>query len=103
MLTFPFDLTKNKHGYFKGEDCIEMFCKKFKNLALEIINYKEKEMIPLADEEKEFYEKQKVCHICKKEFFLMKMKNVDLNLIIKSEINAITLENLEELFIVFAI
>ena len=38
-----------------------------------------------------------------KRVFLMKMKNVDLNLVIKSEINAITLENLEELFIVFAI
>ena len=103
LVTFSFDLTKNKHDYFKGEDCIEMFCKKFKKLALEIINYKEKEMILLADEEKEFYEKQKVCHICKKEYFLMKMKKVDLNLIIKSEINAITLENLEELLIVFAI
>ena len=25
-------------------------------------------MIPLKDKEKEFYEKQEVCHICKKEF-----------------------------------
>ena len=25
-------------------------------------------MIPLTDEETEFYENQKVCHICKKEF-----------------------------------
>ena len=25
-------------------------------------------MTPLTDEENEFYEKQKVCHICKKEF-----------------------------------
>ena len=25
-------------------------------------------MIPLTDEENKFYEEQKVCHICKKEF-----------------------------------
>ena len=35
---------------------------------MKIINYEKKEMIPLTDEETEFYENQKVCHICKKEF-----------------------------------
>ena len=35
---------------------------------MEIINYEEKEMIQLTDEENKSYEKQKVCHICKKEF-----------------------------------
>ena len=35
---------------------------------MKIINYKKKEMIPLTDEETEFYENQKVCHIWKKEF-----------------------------------
>ena len=29
---------------------------------------KKKEMLPLADEENKSYLKQKVCHICKKEF-----------------------------------
>ena len=29
---------------------------------------KKKEMISLTDKENESYEKQKVCHICKKEF-----------------------------------
>ena len=33
---------------------------------MKIVNYEKKEMIPLTDEETEFYEKQKVCHICKK-------------------------------------
>ena len=68
FLTCSFNLTKNKHGYFRGEDCIEMLCKRFKKLALEIINHEEKETTPLPDQEKEFSEKQKVCHICKKEF-----------------------------------
>ena len=34
---------------------------------MKIINYKEKEMIPLTDEETKSYEKQKVCYICRKE------------------------------------
>ena len=35
---------------------------------MRIINYESKEMIPLTDEEKESYENQEVCHICKKDF-----------------------------------
>ena len=35
---------------------------------MKIINYEKKEMIPLSDEENKSYERQKVCHICKKEF-----------------------------------
>ena len=35
---------------------------------MEIINFKEKEMIPLTDKETKPYEEEKVCHICKKEF-----------------------------------
>ena len=34
-----------------------------------IINVEEKEMIPLANKEIKSYEKQKVCHICKKVLF----------------------------------
>ena len=33
---------------------------------MKIINYEKKEMIPLTNEEKESYEKQKVCYICEK-------------------------------------
>ena len=47
---------------------MEMFCKDLRNQAMKIINYEKKEMIPLTNEEKEFYEKQKVCYICEKEF-----------------------------------
>ena len=44
-----------------------MFCKDLKDQLMKIINYGKKEMIPLTDEEKESYENQKVCYICKKE------------------------------------
>ena len=39
---------------------------------MEILNCEEKEMIPLTDEETKSYEKQEVCHICKKEVFFGK-------------------------------
>ena len=47
---------------------MKMFCKDLKKQAKEIINHKQKEMIPLTDKEKESYENQKICHICEKEF-----------------------------------
>ena len=67
------------------------------------INYEEKEMILLNDKENKSHEKQKICHICKKSFVLMKMRKMNLNYNAKSEIIVITTENLEELLIVFAI
>ena len=53
-------------------------------------------MIPLTNKGIESYEKQKVCYICKEEFYDNKNKK-------KSEIIAITRENLEELLIVTTI
>ena len=45
-----------------------MFCKDLKDQTMKIIDYEKKEIIPLPNEEKESYKKQKVCYICKKEF-----------------------------------
>ena len=42
--------------------------KNIKDHATKIINYEKKEMMPLTYKENEFYKKQKVCYICKKEF-----------------------------------
>ena len=70
---------------------------------MKIINYEKKEMIPLTDEETEFYEKQKVCHICKKELSTDKNDENTFKNTIKSEIIVITRENLKELLIKFAI
>ena len=63
-----FDEIKNKPDWYRGEDFIERFCKDLRDHAMKIINYEEKEMIPLTDKENKSYEKQKVCYICKKEF-----------------------------------
>ena len=97
-----FDETKNKLDSYRGEYCMERFCKDLRDHAMKIINYEEKEMIPLTDKENKSYEKQKVTY-AKKNLVLMKMIKMHLNYTIKSEIIVITLENLEELLIVFAI
>ena len=63
-----FDQTKNKRDCYRGKDCIEKFCKDLREHAMRIVNYEKKEMVPLTDKEIESYEKQNICHICKKEF-----------------------------------
>ena len=47
---------------------MKRFSKDLKNWAMKVINYEKKEMIPLTNDEKKSFEKQKVCYICKKEF-----------------------------------
>ena len=69
-----FDDTKNKRYFYRGKDCIEKFCKDLKELGTEIINFEEKEMIPLTNKEIKSYEKQKVCHICKRSFVMIKTR-----------------------------
>ena len=61
-------IKKDKLNYYRGKDCLEKLCKKLKECAMKIINYEEKEMIPLTKEEKKFYKKQEACHICEENF-----------------------------------
>ena len=63
-----FDKSKNEQKCYRGKDCTKIFCMDLKDQAMKIINCEKKEMIPLPDKEKESYENQKICHICKKEF-----------------------------------
>ena len=67
-LICSFDSKENKHNFYRGRDCIEKFCKNLKELGTEIINYEEKDIIPLTDKKSKFYEEPKECHICHKEF-----------------------------------
>ena len=57
-LIFLFDAAKNRHYFYRAKYCIENFCKKLKELETKIINYEEKEMIPLTDIENKLYETQ---------------------------------------------
>ena len=58
-LICSFDATKARHYFYRGRDCLENFWNILKELETEIINYEEEEMIPLTDDEKKSYEKQK--------------------------------------------
>ena len=67
-----FDKRENKLNYYRGKDCIEKLRKRLKEQAMEIINYEEKEMIPLTHWENNYYKKQETCHICKEKFCMDK-------------------------------
>ena len=47
---------------------MKRFCKDLKDHAIKITDFKKKYMIPLTKEEKDNYNKENICHICKKEF-----------------------------------
>ena len=66
--TCSFDKYNNKLGYYRGEDCMRRFCKDLKDHAIKIIDFKKKDMIQLTKEGKNNYNKENICHICKKEF-----------------------------------
>ena len=53
-------LMKRKINLFITE---EKICKKSKKRAMKIINYEEKEMIPLTKEENKSYKEQEKCHM----------------------------------------
>ena len=63
-----FDITKNKLSHNRGKNCMKDFCLDSKKHATEIINYDKKEVIPLTKKEEKNHNKQKVCHIFRKEF-----------------------------------
>ena len=66
LTCFSSDASKNEFGYYRGKDCMKKLCKDLRDQAMKIINYEKKERISLTDGKTEFYESQKVCHICKK-------------------------------------
>ena len=59
FISSSFDATKNKLDCYKGEDCMEMFCKDLREHTMKIIDYEKKELIPLTDEENNSYEKKR--------------------------------------------
>ena len=58
-----FNKAENKIDYYSGEDCMKKFCIDLRQHATKI----KKEIIPLTKKEEKNHNKQKVCHICKKE------------------------------------
>ena len=62
------DTTKNKLDYYRGKNCMKNLSRFKRTCKKKIINYEKKEMIPLAKEENDWHNMQKVCRICKKVF-----------------------------------
>ena len=48
-----FDKSENEREYYRGRDCMKMFCNDLKEQAIRIINYEQKPMIPLTNIEKD--------------------------------------------------
>ena len=79
-LVFSFDSKQNKRNFYRGKDCIKRFCSDLKELGIKIINYGQKDMIPLTDNENKYYEEQKECYICQKEFCCVKNQKIKFKL-----------------------
>ena len=82
---------------------MERFCKDLRDHAMKIINYEEQEMIPPTNKKINLMKTKRFVTYAKKNLVLKKMIKMHLNFTIKSEFIVFTLENLEELLIVFAI
>ena len=65
---------REKNTCYRGEDCMEEYCKKLREWVMKIVNYEMKEMIPLTNGQKEYHEKQNKCFICDKRFCYDKKK-----------------------------
>ena len=68
------DKSKTECNYYRGKDCIKIFCKDLKKQAVNIINHEKEDIMPLTNEKKESYENQQICYICEEEFCTNKNK-----------------------------
>ena len=70
-LVCSFDSKEDKQT---GNDCIKKFCSELKELETKVVNYEQKEMTPLTDDENWYHEEQKQCYICRNHFVIIKNK-----------------------------
>ena len=72
-------------------------------MGTKLVNYEQKEMAPLIDDENRYYEEQKECYICRKVFCYNKKQKKRFKLYKKLDIIVILQEHLAELLIAFVI
>ena len=68
-MTLISSYNKNEQRTYRGKDCLEKFCKDLRDLTMEVINTKQKDMILLTHKKEKYYESCKYCHICKRKFY----------------------------------
>ena len=58
---------ENKHDIYRGKYCMKNFCESLREHAMEITNFKKKNMnkMLLKNKQQKLYQKAKVCYICK--------------------------------------
>ena len=54
---------------------MKTFCESLGGRAVEIINFEQKNMIPMTKEPRELHEKSKICYVCKRKFVQKYTKN----------------------------
>ena len=64
-----YEPNKNIRNFHRGKDYIKKLCGDLQTQAMEVINFKERKMVPLTDDETKYYEKWKYYHICKRKFW----------------------------------
>ena len=89
---YSFNKAENKLDYYRGEDCMEKFCKDLREHATKIINYEKKEIIPLTKKEEK--------SITSKKFVIYAEKNLIQMVTIRVEIIVTILENIEVLLMI---
>ena len=67
-LVSSFDSEQNAQSFYRGKDFIKRVCCKLKELGTKVVNYEKKDMIPLTDNENNYYKDQERCYICHKRF-----------------------------------
>ena len=68
-----FDESKNKLNYYRGDNCMEKFCKDLREHSTKIINYEKKKNILLTPEEKKIMMIKKYAIYAKKNLIIIKM------------------------------
>ena len=63
-----FDAAISKLNYYRGKDCMKVFCKILKEHVIIIINYEKKKIVPLTKEEKKAHRWAMKYNICKEKF-----------------------------------
>ena len=66
-----FDTTKNKLDYYRGKNCLKIFCLDLREHATKVINYEKKEMIPLTKKKRKSIMSKKFVIYVKKDLVLM--------------------------------
>ena len=69
---YSYDKTKNRQIWYRGQDCMEHFTETLGNIFIKYMNFEQKPMLPLSDDEEAQYDNAKVCFSCNEEFCIDK-------------------------------